>query len=354
MGLKEKASLYRIKTKPEKIIPEKFEISNFIFEIFNKLDIDYQIELSLISIANKFKTNKILINFLDEEKNIYKCLGIKGLPQSEKENFQFHFDDPFLKELNKLVKIEDLIIDQSYRKYINQFLSNNFKIIFPLNYQNELKGFLALAGKINNEEFSNEDLKDLEIIGSIITSAILTTLNINNIKSDYENLKNENRTFKILLEEFRNVSLSEDIDEALNIFYHILKNIYKVEMANVLVKFENDIFKVKKSIGMSQESDKNFYIDLKTDEIINNITTIGEPMNIPDFENTEFFNRLSDEDKNNIKLFYVIPLKLGEKCFGIVNIFKITDIIDSLPLNLEKSLTIISYSILPYLLNEKN
>lgn len=353
MGLREKAKEYRIKSKIYKPEKDSIEIADFITELLGVSDIESQIKTAIIGLISKFKTAKILINFIDEDENIYKCIGAKGISDDEKEKFNFEHNNYFIKALNKVVNIKDLIIEPQYREEINKFLLYNFKIIFPLNYDSDLKGFVTLGEKLDNTEYNENDFLEMQKFGKILGAVFYNSIFLNKITKKYYEIKDENRNLLTLFEGFKNINLSENLDEALSIFYRIVNDIYKVEVANFLIKDkDSNIYKVRKSWGMSEETNNTFFIS-QEDEIVKNIIEIGEAMLIPEFSKIDIFERISDRDKDKIKMFYLIPIKIGENCFGIMNIFNIKDINDKIPLDIERVLSFLPYSLLPYILYEK-
>jgi len=360
MGLRDKAKIYREEfvRRAEKVVAkekllEKFEISDFILELFNETSLDSQIETAIIGLMNRFNVNNILINFLDEDENVYKLIGSKGLKEENKKDFDFEYDSYFIKALHTPVRIEELMNEPAYNVDINKFLPYNFKIIFPLIYGDEIKGFITLGEKIDKEEYTSEDISEMQNLGKVIGTAIYNSANLEKMRQKYNEIKNENKNYLMLFEGFKNINLSENLEEALSIFYRIVRDIYNVNVANLLIKSPSDnIFRVRKSWGLSEQTDKEFFISPQ-DDMFKNVIEIGESMLLPEFQNTEAFNKISEQDKEKIKLFYTVPIKLGEKCVGIFNVFNMGEVVtDTLPSNIEQVLSFLPFSLLPYILHE--
>ncbi len=357
MGLREKAKFYREKflKRAEKIVPkkklfEKFGVSNFVIELFSDCKLQSQVETTLIGLISKFNVSNILINFLDEDENIYKLVGSKGLKEENKKDFYFDYSSYFIKALQSPVRIEELMSEPTYNVEINKFLPYNFKVIFPLIYGDEVKGFITLGEKLNKQPYTSEDFIEMESFGKIIGTAFYNSANLERIKKKYNEIKEENKNYLVLFEGFKNINLSENLEEALSIFYRTIRDNCNVNTANLLIKEDSgNIFKVIKSWGLSTETDNNFVISLN-DEIFKNIIDVGEPMLLPDFQNIQAFDKMSELDKEKVKLFYTVPIKLGERCIGIFNIFNLgEDIINTIPSHIEQILSLLPFSLLPYI-----
>ncbi len=151
----------------------------------------------------------------------------------------------------------------------------------------------------------------------------------------------------------RNINLAENLDEALTIFYRTVKDFFKINAANILIKnFSGRKFRTVKSLGLSEKTDKNFIIEKKEDTF-NNIIELGESMFIPDFQEMKVFKKgIANEDKEKIKFFYCVPVKLGNKCFGFFNVFSSDNNIDKLSNDFVKALAYIPLGLLPYIINK--
>ncbi len=358
MGFRDKARQFRDKflERAEKIVGknklyEKFELSNFIIELFNDVEMESQIQTVLFGLISKFNVNKIIINFLNETNNIYEPIGYKGIEEATVPRFKFEFDSYFIKAIHTPIKIDELLKEPDYKDEIDIFNSQGIKVLFPLFYGGDVKGFIGVGNKTDNSDYVSEDFLEMENLGRIIGTAFSNSYNFYSMEKEYTKLKNENRNYVLLLESFKNINLADNLDEALSIFYRNINDIFKVEIANIVVAKPGDSqYRCIKSWGLSEDINESFTI-AKDDEIFKNIAEVGEAMMLPDFQNLEVFNKFNDEDKRKIRFFYTVPIKFGESCVGFFNIFKVEgENNEVIPPNKEKIFSFIPFSLLPYIL----
>ena len=329
-----------------------FEFENFIFELFSSLNVDAMVETILIYLMSNFSVNKVAIFFLDEDNNIYTPIGIKGVEDFE--DVKIDFDSYLLKLLNSPIFFNDIKDEPGIGNDITILQNNGFEVIIPLIHQNEKVGFVLLGNKNSGEKVAKSETDMLMNAGNIIANALYNAIFIDKQKAKYEELSLDYKNMLTLIETLKNIQLAENIDEALKLFFNILNDIYKITAANLLLKDPaSNVFRVIKSIGLSDETEEKFEI-ASNEDIIGDLIDIGEPMMVPDFTEMSLYKeKISDTDKEKIKFFYTVPIKFGNECIGIFNVFNIDmEIEEELPAWLERDLSYLPLSILPYLVNE--
>ena len=133
MGLKErlikiKQQLMQSTKKTEISVPRsRTDTYNFVLELFSDMNLNTQVETILISLISKFNVNNILIHLLDEDENVYKLIGHKGITKETADTFEFDYDSYFLKALNHPLAISDLMNEPAFNNEINRFLPYNLK-----------------------------------------------------------------------------------------------------------------------------------------------------------------------------------------------------------------------------------
>ncbi len=363
MGLKDKLVRYKnydeMPDKQETPIAEKTvndvrenNFENFIYELFSSLNINAMVETVLIYFMSRFDIDKAVIFFLDENDNVYKPIGIKGV--NDFKDIVIDFDSYFLKLINNPIFLE-AIQDETVRgEEINIFIKKGLGLVVPLKYKNEKTGFVMFGNKLDGSNLSDDDVTAINNVSNIIANALYNAISIENTKQKYDELSLDYKNMLTLIETLKNIQLAENIDEALTLFFNILKDIYKITAANLLLKDNSvNIFRTLKSIGLSPETDDLFEIK-NDDDVIGDLIEIGESMMIPDFREMRIFEeRVTEDDKKNISFFYTVPIKFGNECIGVFNVFNMDmEIVNDIPSWLERDLSYLPLSILPYLVND--
>lgn len=354
MGLRGRAKQYKKEVKEKARFPLEFDVYNFVTELLSNNKPDLQIKTILLSFMNKFNVNKILINFLDEKENIYHLLGYKGIKEKDTPVFDFDYQDYFLKALIEPVKFSELIKEPKHKNELNQFITNDFKIIFPLHYKKELKGFITLGNKMDGSEYTTGDIEQIKQISQLIAASLYNTHSFQDTYNKLEELEKDQKMYLNLFEGIKNINLAENLDEAVTIFFRTIKDSHNIQTANIMIKDkETKGYKTLKSLGLTKETDDNFKI--QGNEItFNNIMELGESMFISDFEELEIYkNAISEVDKEKIKTFYTVPIKLGNTGFGFINIFDLGDnFTGELSRIQERIISFLPFGLLPYIINE--
>ena len=322
MGLRDKARKYRQKLKEKARFSVEFDIYDFITELLSNTEPELQIQTVLFSFMSKFNVNKILINFLDKENNIYRLLGYKGIKEENRPDFDIDFHDYFLRALTEPVMISTLIQEPKYKDELSNFLDYEFKILFPLLYIKELVGFITLGEKMDKSEYSEEDIAHINQLARIIASSLYITHTSHDKQQKFSELDKNYKMYLTLFEGIRNINLAESLDEAITIFYRTIKDFYDVKTANIMI--EDNIaggYKTFRSLGLTKETDDQFKIK-GSEPAFNNIMELGESMYIPDFQELDVYKHgISEVDKEKIKTFYCVPMKSGNKGLGFFNVF---------------------------------
>ncbi len=359
MGLREKARKYRqkkaekseVKAEETKEETGLFDFYNFIIELFTDTTLDSQINTIILSLTTQYKTEKVGINFLDEEENIYKIIGEKNLAPDEKTKLEYDFDNYFLKGIRSPIRIEDLKKDPIYQGESEKLLKMGFKVIFPLYWRNMLKGFIILGNKISGEGYTDAELYEMTKLGDLMGVALYNSAKLNSFENRLKKIEEEHKNIISLFESFKNISLSLSLEEALTMFYRIARDIYSVKTANIML-FDavSNQFKTLKSWGFSADTDKNFIIQAD-EEPFNTIIELGESMTFTDLSEVPALEKIPPEDKDKIKFFMIIPIKFGDRIIGLFNIFSSAEGKGISPES-EKTLTFLPFALLPYILTE--
>ncbi len=350
MGLRDKVKKYKSIGEGSVNLSDLF---NVFLKIFNTATLNLPVAMILTEIKKKFNISNVLINFIDEHENIYKLIGESGIKDHDALKFNFNYDSYFLKAINGPIYIADLITEPYFKKELEFLNLYEFQIIFPLFHDDDLKGFITLGKKEDGSGFNLHDMTELTRFGGIIGNALYNFYVIYDSSIKIFDLNKEHKADLEAIETLKNIHLSEDLNEALTIFFRSVKDHYKINSANLIIKdLSTGSFKTAKSIGLSEATDAAFQMD-EMDDIFNTIIEIGESMDIPDYKTLSIYNNgISQEDKDKIKMFYCMPIKLGEDCLGFFNIFECANADESLPHDIIKPLSVISLGVVPYIINE--
>ena len=354
MGLRDKARKYKRKSGEKTRFPVEFNLYNFITELLNDNKLEMQIQTILFSFMSTFNVNKILINFLDKENNIYRLLGYKGINEENRSDFDIDFHDYFLKSFKEPVLVSKLIKEPKYKDELNNYLTYDFKIFFPLLYKKELIGFITLGEKMDKREYVDEDIAYINQLSRIIASSLFITYTSQDNQQKFDELDKDYKMYLTLFESIENINLAEDFDEAVTIFYRTIKDFYDVKIATIMIK-DNIAkgYKAYKSLGLTKETDDNFKIKEES-PAFSNIIELGESMYIPDFQELDVYkNGISDKDKEKIRTFYCVPIKLGSKGLGFFNVFDTgDDDTGELSSIKQKILSYLPHGLIPYIIDE--
>ncbi len=328
------------------------EIENFIIELFSSNDLSSISNTIILYFMSKFNIKNILINMLDEDENLYKPIICKGIKNCN--SLIYDFDNYMLKIVNEYSTLEDIKEEPGIEPEIIKLTNENLYIIFPLVLKNDKIGFVSLGKKNGENPLTKEEIEEILKINNIIGVALYNSIAISKTTEKYDNLNLEYKNLMTLIETMKNIQLSDDINEALDLFFNILQDIYKVKTANILIKDINSkIYRTIKSIGLSEETDNLFEIT-ENDETIGDLIEMGESLLVPDFLESDIYqNKISENDKKNVKFLYTVPLKFGNNCIGIFNVLNMDyEVEDEIPSWLERDLSYLPISILPYMVNE--
>lgn len=355
MGLRDKAQIIREGREGElstSSVPK--HACYFLLDLFHDDQLKPPIEAFVSLLKTQFNTEKIALHFLDENENWFKLIGDEGLSIVDSQSFSIEYDSYFIKAIFEPRKIKDLIAEPKHKKEMEQFLEQKLVMITPMMIDEEIKGFISLGAKNDGSEYKAEDYAELDSISRKIGSALN---NFHSIQMKFEKVneltKNQN-VYLTILESSRNINLAENLEEALTIFYKTMQDFFHIKAANILIaKSSGKKFKTLKSLGFSKQTDSKFIIELK-EEIFSNLIEIGESMFIPEYESLKVYqNGIADEDKEKVKFFYCVPIKLGERCVGFFNVFNGGDDKEGhLSNDFEKALAFIPLGLLPYIINE--
>ena len=183
---------------------------------------------------------------------------------------------------------------------------------------------------------------------------LYNTFSLQDMNKRVFELDQEHKMYLNLFEGIKNISLAENIDEAITIFYRTIKDSYGINTANILITDPGTGgYKVFKSLGLSKETDNNFKIT-EDEAAFNNIMELGEPMFISDFKEMDIYKKgISEADKKKIKLLYSVPIKTGNKSFGYFNIFNLgDDFSGELSRIQERVFSLLPFGLLSYIINE--
>ncbi|MBV6478379.1 MAG: hypothetical protein HGGPFJEG_01133 [Ignavibacteria bacterium] len=179
--------------------------------ISSKLDLKHILNNILLSIMGKMLISKgmVLLRCDEKNENIYCIESAKGIN---------------INNVSSIVEIEFPRIPVFTAGEINvksDFLEHfGFKVFFKIYFQNKYLGILCLGNKLNNTEFSKNEIVFIETMLNISSSAIENTIKFNEVKNLNSNLNNKIRQLKSLFElgkEFNmNFTNKENIIKLLN------------------------------------------------------------------------------------------------------------------------------------------
>ncbi|MBU1077121.1 MAG: hypothetical protein KKH98_07505 [Spirochaetes bacterium] len=329
------------------------DVDSFILELFGEKRLQLPLEIVYNLLKKRFKATRVIINFLDEKESIFKMIGSTGITASVKEGPSLEFGSYVLKTLTSPVHFSELISEPKYKEELNGYLEYDLKILFPLLYKSELRGFIALGPKDDKSTYSIEDFEELNKFGSLIGTALVHSRAVKDAYSKLDEMSCNEKTHLKLLETSKNITLAENLDEALTIFYKSVQDFFGIKAANIMIPdASGKVFKIKKSLGLSSVTDEKFVID-RDDEILGSIIQLGESMYVPEYKKISGFKSIAAQDKKKISCFYCVPIKLGSTCFGIFNIFDfVRSENDRLSSDHEKAFDYIPLGLLPYIINE--
>ncbi|MDD5067560.1 MAG: GAF domain-containing protein [bacterium] len=355
MGLLEKARQYKSAPRQKIKSTSSIDMHQFILDLFGDNRLDLQVETILNSLESRFNVDRVLINFLDDDENVFRLLGSRGIREEDQKFFHISYYSNFLKAMNKnVVNISEFLIEPKFKDELSKFISYKLKVIFPLLYKNEMKGFITLGDKQDEGGFSYNDIEEISQLNQVITLALFNSMYLSSTEKKMENIKEEHRNFVMMFENLKNINLAENLEEALVLFMKTIKDFYRVTAANVMVIDKaKGRYVTRKSLGMTPEADRNFTIP-EGHDFFNSIIELGEPMLIPDFRELDVYKKsLFTSDASWIRFFYTIPVKLNNECYGLFNIFSLDDSrMTEIPPVLEKIFISLPLGLLPYLVHD--
>lgn len=185
--------------------------------ISSKLDLKHILNNILLSIMGKMLISKgmVLLRCDENNENIFCIESAKGIDRNFLNSVvEIEFPKVPVFSANEIIAPNDFIIQ------------NGFSVFFKIYFQNKYLGMLCLGKKLNNSDFSKNEIIFIETMLNISSSAIENTIKFNEVKNLNSDLNNKIQQLKSLFElgkEFNmNFTNKENIIKLLN--YTLLGN----------------------------------------------------------------------------------------------------------------------------------
>lgn len=351
MGLLQKALRFRTRKEEGRSSPASAGVQEFLLRLCGDTRPDLQAEGVLSFFAGRFGLSRILLNFLDDDENVYKLLGSRGVSAEDRKFFNISYYSNFLRAVSgDRIRLSDLLVEPKYKDELNKFIEYGIETIFPLTVEDELKGFIAC----DRPDWNDREREEIRRLNRIIASTLNNSMRLSSTECKMDNIREEHRNFVILFENMKNIALAEDLEEALILFMKTIKDFYSVTAANFMLRDKRSgMFYVKKSIGLSSQTDSGLKLSL-SDPVFSSIIELGEPMLIPDFRELDLVKKgVAASDRPGLKFFYSVPVKLSNECYGLFNIFGLAGHDgEEVPPVLEKIFSTLPLALLPYAVSE--
>lgn len=159
------------------------------------LDVDFIMSSSLLSLMGKLVLKKGC-GFV-RDGNSFQQVVCKGTNEEVAINSYNFTEDQFSE-----IKEESPLYNQGYRYIIN------------LKSQQKIIGLILLGQRLLSKELSDDEIKYIQIVGSITSTALSNTLNFEELKSERDIIQRQNLLLRTLIDisnDFKNITSREHI-----------------------------------------------------------------------------------------------------------------------------------------------
>ncbi len=310
------------------VLDKKIHDMNTLFEIGKELnsslDIDELLQIILLTIIGQFGVNHLCL-LLKKDKT-FVLTAQRGLDDVDASKIKLDAGTDFIKKCEKEEKallFSELFASGQEHDDGAVLTSLEAKVIAPLIAKAEINGLLVLGEKNSGEEYSSDEKDFLSMLSSMAAIAVSNATLYSNLKEANAELDKNFREFSTLYEISKIINSSDELDEVLKLSLETVSTGFGVDIASICLYNHKNELVINHSVGLSDETEAKFKIN-DDEPFIKIVIESGEPENIADFKDNKFLMSLfSEDDKEKLEHFFIVPLVSSEQNLGILIIHKI-------------------------------
>lgn len=165
---------------------------------------------------------------------------------------QNSFKQVICKGTNEEVSISSLDFENNQYLILkkNSYLyQKGFQLALILKSQNEIIGLILLGHRVIDKELSEDEIKYIQIVGSITSTALSNTIYFNQLKQERDTIQKQNLLLRTLIDisnDFKNITSREHI---LKLFSLYLKGNLRINRQAIFLINEKNVFQLVNDFG---------------------------------------------------------------------------------------------------------